>query len=277
MTHGDPARGGRHGDEGLRIGRVNMRPVLDFIDRAAAARTPFFVWYAPMMPHSPHNPPDRLLAHYRDKAPSLEVARYWAMCEWFDETVGQLLDHLDARGLTSETLVVFLADNGWIQDPTADRCAPRSKQSPYDGGLRTPVLVRRPGKVRPGVSDVPVSSVDVAPTVLAAAGVRAPEGEKLPGVDLLDDAAVAARPAVFGEVFRHDIPDLDRPAAGLRFRWVVEGDWKLIVPDPANEPRAAAELFDVARDPSESSDLAGREPGRVTALRRRLDGWWAGR
>ena len=92
MTHGDPARGGRHGDLGLAIGREGMQPVFDFIDMAQARRAPFFLWYAPMMPHSPHNPPERLLAKYRDKAPALEIAKYWAMCEWFDETCGQLLD-----------------------------------------------------------------------------------------------------------------------------------------------------------------------------------------
>ena len=71
------------------------------------------------------------------------------MCEWFDETCGQLLDFLDDRKIAENTIVIFLADNGWIQDPAADRYAPRSKQSPYDGGLRTPILVRWPGKVAP--------------------------------------------------------------------------------------------------------------------------------
>src|SRR5262249_44722023 len=139
MTHGDPDRGGRHGDAGLSIGRAGLGPVFDFIDMARARKNPFFVWYAPMMPNQPHNPPDRLLAHYRDRTPSLEVAKYWAMCEWFGETCGQLLDFIDSRQLTGNTLVVFLADNGWIQDLHADQYAPRSKQSPYDGGLRTPI------------------------------------------------------------------------------------------------------------------------------------------
>ena len=62
-----------------------------------ATRSRFIVWYAPMMPHQPHNPPDRLLAKYRGKTPSLHVAKYWAMCEWFDETVGELLAKLKAE------------------------------------------------------------------------------------------------------------------------------------------------------------------------------------
>src|SRR5205823_13172592 len=102
--------------------------VFDFIDTAAGQGKPFFVWYAPMLPHSPHNPPARLLEKYKDKTPSLQDAKYWAMCEWFDETCGQLLDRLDARGIAENTLVIYLADNGWIQDPDADAYAPKSKQ-----------------------------------------------------------------------------------------------------------------------------------------------------
>ncbi len=69
MTHGDPARGGRHGDAGLAIGRQGIKPITLFIELARARKAPFFLWYAPMMPHQPHNPPERLLAHYRGKAP----------------------------------------------------------------------------------------------------------------------------------------------------------------------------------------------------------------
>ena len=124
MTHGDPAKGGRHGDIGLKIGREGLDPVLEFIDEAKADGEPFYLWYAPMMPHSPHNPPARLLAKYKDKSPSIHVARYWAMCEWFDETIGGVLTKLDETGLSENTIVVFLHDNGWIQEPDSPRYAP---------------------------------------------------------------------------------------------------------------------------------------------------------
>ncbi len=272
MTHGDPARGGRHGDAGLAIGRLGMKPVTLFIELARARNAPFLVWYAPMLPHQPHNPPERLLAHYRGKAPTDRVARYWAMCEWFDETCGELLDFLDRQKLADNTIVIFLADNGWIQDPAADRYAPRSKQSPYDGGLRTPILVRWPGKVAPRTSDVAVSEIDVAPTVLAAAGLPPEPGGD--GVNLLDEKAVAARPAVFGEIFTHNAVSIHDPASSLRFRWIVAGDWKLIVPDRRNEANAPVELFDVAHDPGETRNLAAQERARVADLFVRLEAHW---
>jgi uncharacterized sulfatase len=272
MTHGDPSRGGRHGDAGLAIGRQGLRPMTLFIELAKTRKAPFFVWYAPMMPHQPHNPPDRLLAHYRGKAPTERVAKYWAMCEWFDETCGELLDFLDAKKLSDNTLVVFLADNGWIQDPQADRFAPRSKQSPYDGGLRTPILIRWPGQVAPRTCDIPVSAVDIAPTVLNAAGVDRPAG--LEGIDLLDDKAVSRRPPVFGEIFTHNAVDLRDPASSLRFRWIVDGDWKLIAPDPRNEPKGAVELYDVAHDPGETRNLAAEQHPKAAELLPKLDAHW---
>ncbi len=194
------------------------------------------------------------------------------MCEWFDETCGELLDLLDAKQLSDNTLVIFLADNGWIQDPQADRYAPRSKQSPYDGGLRTPILVRWPGRVAPRACDVPVSAIDVAPTVLRAAGIDPTAG--MEGVNLLDDKAVAARPAVFGEVFTHNAVNIHDPVSSLRYRWAVAGDWKLIVPDRRNVPDGVVELFDVAHDPGETRNLAAEQRPRVVEMLKRLDACW---
>jgi uncharacterized sulfatase len=187
-------KGERHGNEGLEIGRKTMQPIYDFVEQSRRDGQPFFVWYAPMMPHLPHNPPERLLAKYKDVAPSLEVAKYWATVEWFDETVGDLLGYLDERDFTDNTVVAYLADNGWITDPKTGQAAPKSKQSPYDGGLRTPIMLRWPGHVKPQRSDALASSLDLAPTLLAAAGLRS--APQMPGINLLEDQAVANRKAV---------------------------------------------------------------------------------
>lgn len=267
FTHG-MTKGGRHGDDGLTIGRKTMQPIHDFIAEARKADKPFLVWYAPLLPHDPHTPPDRLLAKYRDKTPSLHVAKYWAQVEWFDETCGELLAHLDKQGLADNTIVVYVADNGWIQNPDSPRYAPKSKQSPYDGGLRTPMMIRFPGKVKPRMADEPASSVDLMPTVLGLLGV--PATAEMTGIDLLDEAALKARPAIFGECFTHDAVDLNDPAKSLRWRWVLEGRHKLIVPADGSAP----ELYDVTADPTEVKNLAAARPEVVEPLRRRLDGWW---
>ncbi len=259
FTHG-MTKGERHGDEGLDIGRKTMQPIYDFIDQSQDDGTPFFVWYAPMMPHDPHTPPERLFKKYQSVAPSEHVARYWAMVEWFDETVGALVDHLDERGLSKDTIVVYVADNGWIQNVDRPRYAPKSKQSQYDGGVRTPIMIRWPGHVSPRMSDELAISIDLAPTLLAAVGKQPTPA--MQGINLLDEAAVRERRAVYGECFTHNANDLNEPAANLRWRWMVEGPWKLIVPDAKNEPDAVVELYNLADDPHEETNLATKDATR---------------
>ncbi|MSR30858.1 MAG: sulfatase [Gemmataceae bacterium] len=278
MSHGDQAQGGRHGDDGLKIGRQGLQPIFDFLDRAG--RKPFFLWYAPMLPHNPHTPPERLLAKYKNKTPSIHVARYWAMVEWFDETCGQLLEYLDKKGLAENTLVVYVTDNGWIQREDNPAYRADSKQSPYDGGLRTPIMLRLPGKISPGIEDTPVSSIDLAPTVYKLCSVPVPDG--LPGVDLLNSQAIKGRKAVFGSCFLHNAINIDKPGENLAWRWCVSGEWKLIIPhknarDGVKIPgKAGVELYRIASDPSEEKNLAGQEGATVGRLKKLIDDWWPG-
>lgn len=271
FTHG-MTKGLRHGDEGLDIGRKTMQPIVDFIATAKSEQKPFFVWYAPMMPHDPHTPPERLLAKYRDKSPSLHVAKYRAMVEWFDETCGQLLDQLDQQGVADNTIVIYVTDNGWIQNTDAPRFAPRSKRSPYDGGLRTPIMVRWPGKVRPEMRDELAMSIDLMPTLLAAIGAK--PTEHMQGLNLLDDAAVKARQTIHGACFTHNAVDLHDPRRNVENRWIIDGQWKLIVPgEHATEPLKPA-LFDIKADPFEQTDLAASQADMVKLLTNKLDVWW---
>jgi uncharacterized sulfatase len=266
---------GRHGEEGLVIGRETMQPIYDFILQKPAQ--PFFVWYAPMMPHEPHEPPQRLLDKYAVDGRNEKLAKYFAMCEWFDETCGDLLDWLDEHQLRDNTLVVFVIDNGWIQETgevrtTRGNFAPKSKLSPYDGGLRTPVLLRWPGHTRAGRYEDLVSTIDIVPTILAACGVNQPP--EMPGLSLLDSAAgkrKLARDAVFGEIFVHTAVNLDTPALNLTHRWARVSDWKLI---SFEEPPIHTELYNMKTDPFEERDLSGEQPEKVAELEARLRDWW---
>lgn len=273
FTHG-MTKGGRHGDEGLDIGRKTMQPIYDFITEAKQAQKPFFVWYAPMMPHDPHTPPKDLLDKYLKIQPNVHIAKYYAMIEWFDQTCGDLLNHVEEQGMAENTIVIYLADNGWIQDPTKPRYAAKSKQSPYDGGLRTPIMVRFPAKLKPKTIETPVISLDLLPTVLKLAGISAPD--QLPGIDLTDEAAVATRKSIQGEVFTHNSQDLNNPAASLRYRWIRQDNMKLIVPTKMESETAdvGTELYDLKADPSETRNLATEKPDQVLQLSARLDEWW---
>ena len=286
MTHGDVARRGRHGDDGLRIGREGLRPIYEFIE--AAGSKPFFIWYAPFLPHTPHTPPERLLKKYEGLELPAPVARYYAMIEWLDETVGELLDHLDRRNLRENTIVVFLSDNGWIQAAEPKTSQPtRAKMSPYDAGIRTPIIIRWPARLSARRDDTTLAgSIDIVPTLLKAAGITPPSN--LPGVDLLDARALARRKALFGSLFVHTAIDVANPLANLKYRYVVREDgWKLILPFVRNRDAALMidartadwmrfepELYNVSADPREERNRAAERPDIVKTLRTALDAWW---
>ncbi len=286
MTRGFPQPGGRHGDDGLKIGREGMEPVFEFIDHALAEKKPFFIWYAPFMPHTPHTPPDRLFQKYKAKGIESDfVARYYAMVEWFDETCGQLMDRIEQKGLLENTLFVYVADNGWIQSADNPGYAPRSKQSANEGGTRQPIMFSWPGVIQPGMRGEQLcSSIDMMPTALAAAG--APIPEQLPGINLLPvlkSGAASPRTECFGETFAHDVADIDKPEATLLYRWVVEGKWKLLLTYDGRLDRYAGshprtekrpQLFDLLADPHEDKNLAKDNPEVVARLARRLQDWW---
>ncbi len=266
---------GRHGEAGLSIGREGIQPVRDFIE--SCGDRPFFVWYAPMMPHEPHTPPPRILNKYRVDGRNEKLAKYYAMCEWFDETCGELLDYLEKKDLRDRTLVVFVTDNGWIQETGPVRrtfgwFAPKSKTSPYDGGVRTPIIVSRPGRIKPGRSEFLASSIDLAPTILKACGVAVPK--EMSGLDLVAAAAGGPpfrRDTVFGEVFEHTEIVAGDPDRNLTHRWLRHGPWKLICPQDPGKP---VELYDVVKDPTEEKNLAELEPQRVQELLKMLDRWY---
>ena len=301
FTHG-MTKGTRHGDDGLKIGRETMQPIYDFIGEAQRDGKPFFVWYAPFLPHEPHTPPKDLLEKYKARTDSLPMARYYAMCEWLDRTCGELMDHLDARGLRENTIVSLVTDNGWRQSAARAGVEPRSKLWPNDGGVRTPMLFRWPGRISAGVRQMPVSSTDIAPTLLAAAGVKVPSG--MQGKALFSAGAGGTalveerdRGPVFGEIYTHDLWDLAQPHRSLLWRWVVDGPHKLIVPVTADGraveeipgdrrvtemfrtalAKAKPELYEITTDVDEERDVAAAKPEVVKVLRAKLDAWWDGR
>lgn len=284
MTRGFPKPGGRHGDDGLKIGREGMEPVTSFIDTATEKEKPFFLWYAPFLPHTPHNPPQRLLDKYKEPGRPITVARYYAMCEWFDETCGELINHLETKGIRDETLIVFVSDNGWIQNPEKNGYAPRSKQTPYEGGIRTPIMFSWPGVLTPAERSELCSSIDLVPTMLAAADAKIPND--LPGLNLmpaLKSGEAIERERIFGESFAHDIADIENPEASLLFRWTIEGPWKLLLTYDGEVNRYASthpreerrpQLYNLSEDPAEENNVAASHPEIVARLAQAIEEWY---
>jgi len=290
MTHGDPKRGGRHGDEGLKIGREGMKQVTDFIDMAIAKEKPFLLWYAPFLPHTPHNPPQRLLDKYAREGRAMDVAKYYAMCEWFDETCGELLSYLDKKKITDNTLVLYICDNGWAapstnaDDPHQELWkgfAQRSKSSPYENGIRTPIMISWPAHLKPERVEDFAQAIDFFPTIAAAAGVEAPPD--LSGINLLDADARKGRKQVFGVCHSTHNMTIGDPDSTQQYLWCVEGDWKLILRYDGKDTtryhnlhvwdKAPARLFNLKDDPHEKNDLAEQQSAIVQRLTEAIENW----
>lgn len=272
FTHGMTDTAGRHGDAGLKIGREGMQPIFDFIETAKSEKKPFFIWHAPFLPHDPHNPPERLMKKYQGQGPTQAAEKYYAMVEWLDETTGELDTYLEKNGLKENTVILYLADNGW--DAARGYKGDSAKLSPYEMGIRTPMFVRWPGKVEPARDELTLAHVlDLPKTILDLTGAKNP-GD-LPGLNLTDRAAMKARKSIFVEAYTHDIADLADPSKSRIADVVIDGWWKLIEPGQAKPDRPFSKvpestaLYDLKNDPLEKNDVSKQHPeeiGRLKAL-----------
>jgi arylsulfatase A-like enzyme len=193
------------------------------------------------------------------------------MVEAMDDAVGRLLRKLDDLNLAENTLVFFLSDNGGLRyeggrkDYVTDNAPLRAgKGHLYEGGIRVPFIVRWKGRIKPGVSDVPVCSNDIFPTALAAAGVSRQYG--VDGVNLLPmlrGGSVPARDALYWH-YPHYSNQGGVPGGVIR-----EGDWKLI--EFYEDGRL--ELYNLKDDLGETTNLSRREGGRAKAMQAKLAKW----
>jgi uncharacterized sulfatase len=283
----------RQGDWGLMTGRVDyasgiaapthpipyantVKTATDFINSRVAADQPFFLWYAPYLPHDPFDPPAGLKSQYTALGLNDADANYYANIERLDGGVEALLDHLDTQGIADNTIIMFICDNG--RQLNAPLTA--GKLSPYDSGTRTPIIVRWPDRIKPGgpiepqVIRTPVHMVDMVPTIHHALGLAIPP--EMQGINLLDPAAVAARGTVFGSDHNVEILTLSDPTESLENRWAVRDGWKLIL----NQLTGTKELYQLYNgsipvDPHEKTNLAAGNPQLVDELSMEIVNWYS--
>ena len=246
----------------------------------------FFCYIATNAPHTPlHDVPEALYEKYKAKDLSAKVfagglgfpvdeidqdklARLYAMIENIDQNVGRLVDFLDEAELARDTLLVFLCDNG----PQGHRFVKGlrgSKGEVYEGGVRSPLFVRWPGKLQPGeISEDFGAHLDLFPTVLEACGVAQPEGLELDGYSLLPllkrEEGLNPRPALVMQWNRGEAPVEGQNC------FVRLGNWKLVNyvnAGPLSEPpRWDPEVFDLDKDPYEQSDYSNVAPKEAKQL-----------
>ena len=225
---------------------------------------PLFMYLSYTAPHGPMHAREDLFEEFS----GIEKDRrrkYAAMVAALDEGVGRLLETLDAEGMREDTMIVFLSDNGGATNNGSDNGSWRGmKGSKWEGGQRVPFVVEWPGVLEAGEYSQAISSLDLLPTALAAAGAEAPQD--LDGVDL--------RPHLSGELKSapHERLYWRRFVAGA----VREGDWKLIRVREEDGSFREPILVDLANDPGEEINRAGDEPERAARMRADLELWEAG-
>jgi arylsulfatase A-like enzyme len=242
------------------------REALRFID--ASRGQPFFLYLAYNAVHSPITP----CARWEAKLSNIEnpVRRTLAsMTAAMDENIGTLRDHLRALGIAENTLLIFLSDNGGSPGGSPAQVAAGAvsyslntplhgfKGECYEGGIRIPYIVEWPGTIRGGVtSDAAVSSLDILPTTLAAAGAApAPQTD---GVNLLPFFQGAASSPPHEKLFwRFHV-----------YKAARKGSMKLV-----KQRDKPDELYDLAADVTESKDLAAAKPEVVAELNKELTVW----
>lgn len=281
-----------NGDWGLKIGRETMQPIADFLDDVE--RDPFLIWYAPYLPHQPHDSPQKFYDLYEtnEDLPKHRIP-YYAAISQFDETVGELVKMIESRGLAEKTLFVFVIDNGWEASEVPQRNRPEeyahtknSKRSPFEPGLRTPILLRWDNMIQPMTFPEPVSSIDIAPTIYAACEV--PQASKeLPGINLLLAATgketLDPHRSTFGEIYPGDASSLGHPERDIAYRWMKQDEYKLIVPHRRhgkswNSYLDRGSLFNLKKDPQEQHNIIDSPENlkRFVSLYKQLQEWWDG-
>jgi arylsulfatase A-like enzyme len=248
------------------------REALKAVDAAVEDDAPFFLYLAHYAVHAPIEEDKRFIQKYLDAGLDPIEAKYAAMVEGMDKSLGDILDDLDRRGLAEETIVLFLSDNGGLSATgrggtphTHNRPLSSGKGSAREGGIRVPMIVRWPGVARPGTTcATPVIAEDVFPAVLEMAGVRSPEtvqpidGESF--VPLLRERGLFPRDR---PLFWHYPNSWGPKGPGIGPSSTVRrGDWKLVYDHAAR----GFELFNLAEDPGESANLAGKRPEKAAEL-----------
>ena len=271
-----PGFRGHFGPNRQYLADVLTDKTIEFIE--GSKTKPWCAYLSHYAVHTPIQAKPELTAKYEQKTPTDKQtnAKYAAMIESMDDSVGTVLDTLDRLKLADNTIVIFYADNGGHGGVTSNAPLRGSKGMLYEGGIRVPMAVRWPGVVKSGTtSDEPVIGIDLYPTLLEATQTKLPPRVKLDGTSLLplfsDAGASLFRPAIYwhfpaylqGYTKRHG-PFRTTPAGAIRM-----GDWKLI----EYLEDGALELYNLADDIGEEQNLTKREAKRTAEMHSIMKAW----
>jgi len=231
---------------------------------------PFFLYFPHYGVHTPLQAKAEVISKYERIPDSQRQGKpeYAAMVESIDDSVGRVMAALKELKLDANTVIVFTSDNGGFYNATSNAPLRANKGAYYEGGVRVPLIIKWPGVAQPGlVASEPVTSTDLYPTCLAAAGLPAQPNQHQDGVNLrpvlAGEGSLAAR-SLFWHYPHYNEHPSSVPSSAIR-----KGPWKLIETfDPEG-----IELYNLDHDLGETKNLAATETAKLTELRRELDAW----
>lgn len=256
-----------------------MERTLQFID---TVQSPFFLNYSTYAVHVPIMPVDSIVPKYDKKAPwkGQDNAQYASMVDNLDRNVGLLIGSLKERGLLENTLIVFTSDNGGLYGVTKQRPLRAGKGSYYEGGIRVPFFFVYKPKIGSNLkSDMPISNLDIFPTILDYAGIKDStlvlDGNSLKPV--LEEEQESINRALYWHfpiyLEAYNVNDNETRDALFRTRpgsVIRKGDWKLHYYFENND----MELFNLSNDIEERENLAEVNPEKADELLKLLKEWW---
>ena len=265
------------GGDGLELGRLTMEPVYEFIEENH--EKPFFIWYAPELPHYPFNAAEKYYNIYKDEEMTESAKRYYANCTWFDDGVGELTKFLKEKNEFNNTLFIYVNDNGWEQNPDQEfrhdslrwhNGGDKGKLSLYDQSFRTPIIFSWKNKIDSDKrKNHLIESADIPATILDYVGIKTPEnfhGKSLKS--LINEDRGNGRELIIGNSNKmrseEDMMGKDIEGYWLRnekyfFRWIK------------SEEETA--LYDMDTDPNNEVNLAEENSDIVNELKKEIDNW----
>lgn len=236
-----------------------------FIKRRDRAK-PFFLYVPFNSPHAPLQAPPEYLAKYKGIADQRRRS-FAAMTDAMDATIGRVLAVLEEEKIAGQTLVLFFSDNGGPVAQGATNTPLRAaKATVFEGGIRVPTVMRFPGRLKAGgASQQVMTMMDYFPTLTSACGLSPGNALPLDGRDLwpsIIDGKIQRREDLFFVV----------EGGGVVRLAVHHGEWKLVREEPSSG-MARNFLFRIDEDPTESNDLAAKNPTLVADLAERITHW----
>lgn len=235
---------------------------LDFIENNK--KQPFFCYVPYNAPHSPHQVPDKYFDKYKAKGLDDELASIYGMCDNMDENIGKLLKKLDDSGLSENTIVIFMTDNG----PNGVRYNANMKGikgSVDEGGVRVPCFVRWKGKIIPHTIKTLGSHIDILPTLQEICGLKPIKTKPLDGISLaksLFEKDQKIERAIYSHVAQPEKNIKAFPGA------VRTNQYRLILKENTTE------LYDMLKDPEQKNNIASKETVTLEKLKSDYKSWF---